>query len=260
MDVGAPRYVRCPTVVNPDGARGQGTGRSGRRAGGSGASARTGRPLTGSARFIRLAAIGSRVPHGRPCRPTGLGSARSSQEDREDRDSFFVAPDLRSRESTRGVRCTRTPSPPASAHWRPRRACEAWPRRVRVRKPASPHGEVGVWARRIRAAIRGSVISETQWEVVRRRAFQPGGPEGARLKGALPPRRTGEGRAPFSFLTTRVRVRAAQSAWGPAGADGRRLANATPGAVRPSPPLRGAPAAAQAMIIERCMLLIEMRL
>jgi hypothetical protein len=128
-------------------------------------------------------------------RPTGPGPAGSSQEGHEDRGSFFVfRPPGHVHQIDRAPRCTPKPSSPGSRSWRPRRPCEAWRCRVPPRWAAWPHGEVWKRVRRIRAAIRGSVvrISETPWEVLRCRARTAPPGAGAGSKAPCLPDATGE--------------------------------------------------------------------
>lgn len=184
------------------------------------------RGLTGAARRVRLAAIGSRVPHGGPLQTTGLGLARPSQEGRRIAAPFLFSALAGTYTHHQAPRCRRTPSPAASARRRPRTAREAWPCRVR-KLPSFSARAAGIRTRRIPGAVRGTAvrISEVPWEVLRHRAKLRPRPAQAQ-QGALPPHAAGEaGRLSLCAGPLKTRVSGegtAQSAWRPAGAGSAR--------------------------------------
>lgn len=209
------------------------------------------RPLTGWKRSIRLAGIGSRVPQRQAMADHRSGACRVFARRPEDRGSFlFFRPTGPYHAIDRAPRrCTSTPSPPTRAPRRPRRACEAWP--CRVQSLPGSAGGARQTSRWIRGAVRGSAvgISDTPWEVLRRRAFAAPAGAGAGSKAPCLPDATGEaGRLSVAgkhlFDSSGLGRGTAQSAWGPPGHGAAGQANATPGAVRFEAP-RGAPAAAQ---------------
>jgi hypothetical protein len=133
--------------------------------------------------------------NGRPMQTDRSGASRVfSGRPRGSRLLFCFPPSGARTPIDRAPRCTPTPSSPGSQSRRPRRACEAWRCRVPSRRPPSPHGEVWKRVRRIRAAIRGSAvgISETPWEVLRRRARTAPPGAGAGSKAPCLPHATGE--------------------------------------------------------------------
>jgi hypothetical protein len=181
------------------------------------------------------------------CRPTGLGLAGPSQEGVRIAAPFCFSPFGASTGSTRAPRCTPIPSSPDGLSRRPRRACEAWRCRVPPRRPGPSRGEVvPQWARRGRVAIRGSAdwISETPWEVLRRRAFTAPPGAGAGSKAPCLPDATGEaGRlsrcARDLFDNSGLGRGTAQSAWGPAGAGSARPGERDSRCRASSPPRAG---------------------